>query len=700
MLKDGVIQPSQSPFSSLVLLVKKKDGTWRFCVDYRALNAVTIKDRFPIPTVDELLDELHGATIFSKIDLRAGYHQIRVSPNDIHKTAFRTIDGHYEFRVMPFGLTNAPSTFQSAMNDLFRSVLRKFVLVFFDDIFVYSDSLETHYGHLRFVFQTLVDNNFHAKASKCLFAATSIPFLGHIISAKGVQADQDKLKAIQAWPTPTTFTTLRAFLGLTGYYRIFVPTYAHIASPLTDILKKPAFAWNDAATNAFKTLKTAMSQLITLALPNFTEPFDLTTDASGVAQFYRNATDPSHSLARNYAIECKSETSLDTNNPNPGATQVVNKVIGLRFRATLQTRQGKSEFWYNTTFHSSIQMTPFKAMYGRDATNIHEYKPGTNQTALIDASLLEHQRLITLLKMSLEKTRKRMIKQANKSRMEKQFQVGDLAYLRLRNYRQTSVHARENQKLSKRFFRPYRILEKIGPVAYRLQLPTASRVHPVFHVSLLKESHAQSVSNEFPSDWLTDAPSYEPQPESVLQKRKSRIDTELLIKWTNHDTSEATWENLQEITTRFPDFIEHEDESALKQEGIDTNEPTTQAAEQPPRPKRTNKKPLPTASRVHPVFHVSLLKKSHAQSVSNEFPSDWLTDAPSYGPQPESVVQKRKSGIDTQLLIKWTNHDTSESTWENLQELTTRFPDFIGHEDESALKQGGIDTNEPTTQAD
>nr|GEU32282.1 Ty3/gypsy retrotransposon protein [Tanacetum cinerariifolium] len=283
MLTDGVIQPSQSPYSSPIVLVTKKNGTWRFCVDYQALNAATIRDRFPIPIVDELLDELHGSKIFSKIDLQAGYHQIRVAPEDIHKTAFRTIDGHYEFRVMPFGVTNAPSTFQTAMNDLFRPVLRKFVLVFFDDILVYSESLSTYYEHLRFVFQTLLDNQYHAKASKCLFAATSIPFLGHIIFADDVQADPDKLAAIKSWPNPNSFTTLRAFLGLTGYYRRFVPTYAHIASHLTDIIKKPSFTWNAAANTAFTKLKDAMTHFITLALPNFFEPFDLTTDASGVA---------------------------------------------------------------------------------------------------------------------------------------------------------------------------------------------------------------------------------------------------------------------------------------------------------------------------------------------------------------------------------------------------------------------------------
>ena len=281
ILNSGLIWPSTNPFSSPVLLVKKKDGSWRFCTDYRSLNGVTVKDRFPIPTVEDILDELHGAAYFTKLDLRTGYHQVQVHPSNIHKTAFRTHNGHYEYLVMPFGLRNAPSTFQAIMNEIFRLHLRKFILVFFDDILIYSPIWSCHLKHVRQAFEILKQQQFFVKGNKCNFGQQELEHLGHIITCHGVKVDEKKIAAMVSWPQPHNILELRGFLGLTGYYRKFVRDYGLLARPLTNLLKKGQFGWNKDAEEAFVKLKHAMTKTLVLSMPNFNDIFTIEIYASG-----------------------------------------------------------------------------------------------------------------------------------------------------------------------------------------------------------------------------------------------------------------------------------------------------------------------------------------------------------------------------------------------------------------------------------
>ena len=253
LLDKGFIQPSVSPWGAPVLFVKKKDGTLRMCIDYQQINKVTVKNKYPLPRIEDLFYQLKGAGVFSKIDLRSGYYQLRVKEVDVSKTAFRTGYGHYEFLVMQFGLTNAPATFMDLMNRVFRPYVDQFVVVFIDDVLVYSKDAQEHEQHLKIVLQTLREKKLYAKLSKCDFWLKEVSFLCHIVSIEGIRVDPTNIEAVVNWKPPRNVTEVRSFLGLAGYYRRFVRGFSIIASPLTKLLKKGIkFEWTDKCHNSFE----------------------------------------------------------------------------------------------------------------------------------------------------------------------------------------------------------------------------------------------------------------------------------------------------------------------------------------------------------------------------------------------------------------------------------------------------------------
>ncbi|XP_077234173.1 uncharacterized protein LOC143876337 [Tasmannia lanceolata] len=481
MLDSGIIQPSSSPFSSPVLLVKKRDGSWRFCVDYR--DFVT-KDKFPIPTVAELLDELHGATVFSKLDLRAGYHQIRMHPSDIQKTAFRTHDGHFEFLVMPFCLTNAPSTFQATMNQFFKPFLRKFVIIFFDDIFVFSQTLADHVIQLFHVLQTLKTHQLYAKLSKCSFGKHSIEYLGHFISDKGVQPDYKKIESMLSWPRPSNLKQL--------------PTSKEFSVILVVADRFSKSAHFGALPKHYDASKVA-SLFMNIVCKHHGIPRSLVSDRDLVflSKFWKTLFQ-----LQSTELRMSSAYNLQTD----GQTEVVNRCLEQYLRAFTSGYPTKwynflgwAEYHNNTAFHSSLGRSPFEAVFGRLPPNIPAYCRGSTKLEALDQDLGTRTELLHNLKQCLLSAQTRMKAKADVHRTELQFQKGDWVLLK-QHYRQVTVGHQPNHKLGKKFFGPFQVIKKIGSVAYKLKLPEGSQIHPVFHISVLKPFYGDPGSIIVPLD--------------------------------------------------------------------------------------------------------------------------------------------------------------------------------------------------------
>ncbi|KAD5317318.1 hypothetical protein E3N88_17264 [Mikania micrantha] len=850
--------------------VRLTDGV-RLTVAGSQLNEATIKDRFPIPLIEELLDELGGATVFSKLDLRAGYHQVRMDERDIHKTAFRTHQGLFEFVVMPFGLTNAPATFQALMNATFKDLLRKTTLVFFDDILVFSPSMEQHLRDLEAVLILLKKNTLFAKRSRCSFGGSKVEYLGHIISGQGVQTDPSKISAVQQWPIPKNLKQLRGFLGLAGYYRRFIKGFGVIARPLTDLLKKSAFQWNEATQLAFEQLKQVLSSAPVLALPDFSKVFVVETDASSkglgavlmqeghplafmskalsikqqslsvyekellaimmaVKQWHhylitkkfliktdqkslkflltQKITTPLQqtSLAKlmgyNYEIaykkgsenlvadglsrvsglalfsmgissidpllltriksswstdvqlqelivkcqqgkapvhvswngnvllrknklwvgddaqlkrdilylfhssptgghsgylptlkrikalfywkgcskqvfayvkECSqcqqakyepvaspgllqplpvpahifTDISMDFVSGLPkvkgkdtilvvvdrltkyahfiplahpfsaaqvaqafldsvfklhgcpqtivsdrdpiflsqfwkefmrlqgvqlahstayhpqtdGQTEVLNRCLETYLRCMCMQAPAQwvswltlAEWWYNTTFHSTLKMSPFEALYGFSPPLHIPYIPHDTNVEAVEIFCRDREAMIQHLKHNLQFARNRMKQYADAKRSDRSFEKGDWVYLKLQPFVQSSLRRIRHPKLGPKYFGPFLIIAKVGNCAYRLDLPDEAQLHPVFHVSLLKKAHG----NHAPIVPLPTNPRFHFQPRAIIDKRlvrrRNRMLHQLLIHWANLPTTEAAWEYQDEFELRFPHF--------------------------------------------------------------------------------------------------------------------------------------------------
>ena len=280
-LRSGIIRPSSSPAGAGFFFVDKKDKTLRPCIDYRGLNDITVKNRYPLPLISTGFELLQGAKVFTKLDLRNAYHLVRRREGDEWKTAFNTPTGHYEYLVMPFGLTNAPAVFQAFVNDVLREFLNKFVFVYLDDILIFSPDLDTHKHHVSQVLQQLLAHHLYVKAEKCEFHKSTVSFLGFVVSAGKVGMDSEKVQAVQNWPTPASKKEVQRFLGFANFYRRFIRNFSLVATPLHALTsEKTPFSWSPQAETAFQHLKNIFTSAPVLTLPDPERQFVVEVDAS------------------------------------------------------------------------------------------------------------------------------------------------------------------------------------------------------------------------------------------------------------------------------------------------------------------------------------------------------------------------------------------------------------------------------------
>ncbi|GJS28466.1 putative reverse transcriptase domain-containing protein [Tanacetum coccineum] len=526
----GFIRPSSSPWGAPVLFVKKKDGSFRMCIDYRELNKLTVKNRYPFPMIDDLFDQLQGSSVFSKIDLRYGYHQLRVREEDIPKTAFRTRYGHYEFQVMLFGLTNAPAVFMDLMNRVCKPYLDKFMIVFIDDILIYLISKEKHEEHLKLILELLKKEELYAKFSKSEFWLSKLQFLGHVIDSQGIQVDPTKIESIKNWVTPTTPTEIRQFLGLASFYQRFLEGFSKIAKPLTKLTQKNVkYEWEEKEEEAFQLLKqkcfkpkgkdkatTSLSPSMTI---NSNLPLQILKDQAEEMKEdnvkEENLRDKMyHDMKKlywwlnmkadiaTYVNKCLTCAKVKVEYQKPSGLLSLQKALGTRLdmstmyhsqtdgqsERTIQTLEDMLracvvdfgngwnthlplvEFSYNSSYHTSIKAAPFEALYGHKCRSPICWTEVGNSQLTGPKIIHETTEKIIQIKNQIQATHDCQKSYADMRRKPLEFQVGDKVMLKVSPWKGV-IHFGKWGNLNPRYIEPFKVLAKVGLVAYRLELP-------------------------------------------------------------------------------------------------------------------------------------------------------------------------------------------------------------------------------------
>nr|GFA19080.1 putative reverse transcriptase domain-containing protein [Tanacetum cinerariifolium] len=611
----GFIRPSSSPWGASVLFVKKNDGSFRICIDYRELNKLTVKNRYPLPRIDDLFDQLQGSSIYSKIDLRSGYHQVRVREQDILKTTFRTRYGHYEFHVMPFRLTNAPAVFMDLMNRVCKPYLEKFVIVFIDDILIYSKNEKEHEEHLKEILRLPKEEKLYAKFSKCEFWISEVQFLGHVIDSRGIHVDPAKIESVKDWASPKTPTEIRQFLGLAGYYQRFIEGFSKIAKSMTKLTQKAIkFEWGKKEENAFQLIKQKLCSALILALPKGSEDFVVYCDAShkGLGAMLiqrekviayasrqlkvheRNYTthDLELELLSDYDCEIryhpgKANVVADALSPQIEALKPENlkkeDVVGMirtdipkerlepRVDGTL-CLNGRSWLPCYGDLRSVIMHESHKLRYSihlgskkmyQDVKKLYWWTNMKADIAMYVSKCLtcarvkaEHQRPSGLLVQPvIPEWKWDNITMDIITKLPKSSQGFDTIWV---SPWKGVVRFGKRGKLNLRYVGPFKVLAQVGKVAYKLVLPQElSRVHHTFHVSNLKKCFSdEPLVMPLEGVHIDDTLQFVEEPVEIMEReikqlKQSRIPL-VKVRWNSRWGPEFTWEREDSFKKKYP----------------------------------------------------------------------------------------------------------------------------------------------------